>query len=66
MTITVRQVIDLLEANGWQYIGTSGDHHKFYKLGARRPIIVAGKSNDNLATGTLMSILREAGIKNYK
>ena len=59
----VKQVIDLLEANGWRYIGTKGDHHKFYKEGARRPIIVAGKRNDVLAEGTLKSILRESGLK---
>ena len=65
MKKTVKQVIDLLEANGWQYISTKGDHHKFYKSGARRPIIVAGKRNDDLAEGTLKSILGEAGIKEY-
>jgi len=63
MTMKVKQVIDLLEANGWRYIGTKGDHHKFYKVGARRPIIVAGKRNDVLAEGTLKSILRESGLK---
>lgn len=63
MKRTVREVIDLLEADGWHYIGTRGDHHKFFKEGARRPIIVAGKRNDDLAEGTLQSILREAGLK---
>ncbi len=59
----VREIIDLLEAEGWRYISTKGDHHKFYKEGARRPIIVAGKRNDDLAEGTINSILREAGLK---
>ena len=63
MKMKVRQVIDLLEANGWHYIGTKGDHHNFYKEGARLPIIVAGKRNDYLAEGTTLSILREAGLK---
>ena len=63
MTMKVKQVIGLLEEQGWQYIGTRGDHHKFYKKGARRPIIIAGKRNDDLAEGTLQSILREAGLK---
>lgn len=60
---TVSEVITLLEENGWKYIGTKGDHHKFFKKGARRPIIVAGKRNTDLAEGTLNSILREAGLK---
>ena len=63
MKKTVNEVIDLLEAAGWHYISTRGDHHKFYKEGARRPIIVAGKGSDDLAEGTLNSILREAGLK---
>ena len=63
MKTTVREVISLLEEAGWEYIGTKGDHHKFYKAGARRPIIVPGKRNDDLAEGTLRSILREAGLK---
>lgn len=63
MTKKVREVIDLLEANGWHYIRTKGDHHRFVKPGARRPIIVAGKRNQDLAEGTLQSILREAGLK---
>ncbi|MBQ6298750.1 MAG: type II toxin-antitoxin system HicA family toxin [Bacteroidales bacterium] len=40
-----------------------GDHHKFYKRVAKRPIIIAGKANDDLAEGTLQSIFREAGLK---
>lgn len=63
MKKTVGEIIELLEANGWRYIGTKGDHHKFFKEGVRRPIIVAGKRNDDLAEGTLGSILREAGLK---
>lgn len=60
----VWEVIALLEDKGWRYTSTKGDHHKFYKPGARRPIIIAGKRNDDLAEGTLKSILREAGINN--
>lgn len=63
MTRKVKEVIDLLEAEGWHYVHTKGDHHKFYKPGARRPIIIAGKRNSDLAEGTYQSILREAGLK---
>lgn len=66
MTWKVRQVIDLLERNGWKYIGTRGDHHKYYKEGAMRPIIVPGNKNDDLAEGTFRSILRAAGLKGMK
>ena len=63
MTKKVREVIELLEENGWVYIKTKGDHHNFYKLGAKRPIIIAGKASDDIAEGTYHSILRSAGLK---
>jgi len=59
----VFEIIALLEENGWSYHRTRGDHHKFTKAGARRPIIIAGKRNDDLPAGTLGAILREAGLK---
>jgi len=63
MTMKVYQVIVIPEEQGWHYLKTRGDHHKFFKEGARRPIIIAGQRNDDLAEGTLNSILREAGLK---
>ena len=63
MTKKVKEVCRLLEDNGWEYVGTRGDHHKYYKKGARRPIIIAGKASSDLAEGTYLSILREAGLK---
>ena len=59
----VKEVISLLEENGWEYRRTKGDHRIYYKKGARRPIPIPGKLNDELKDGTLGSILREAGLK---
>lgn len=59
----VKEVIDLLEQNGWEYVRTRGDHRMYYKKGARRPIPIPGKLSDDLKDGTLGSILREAGLK---
>ena len=63
MALKVKDVIKLLEDSGWHLTRTRGDHRMFQKEGARRPIVVPGKLNDTLATGTLSSILREAGLK---
>lgn len=63
MTKKVKEVIALLEANGWKYDRTKGDHHVYYKKGAARPIVVPGNNNADLAEGTLKSILRAAGLK---
>ena len=63
MTKKVQEVIDLIEQNGWVYSGTKGDHRKYKKAGALRPIIIPGKLSDDMPTGTLNSILRAAGLK---
>lgn len=63
MVKKVYEVVALLEANGWKYSGTRGDHHKFKKDGARRPIIVPGKRNKDLAPGIMNAILRETGLE---
>lgn len=62
MTKKVKEVIDLLEANGWHYVRTRGDHHIFSKPG-KCSIAVPGKASSDLAIGTYRSILREAGLK---
>lgn len=63
MTKKVYEVIELLEANGWRYISTRGDHHKFMKEGVGRSVIVSGARSDTLPAGTLAAILRESGLK---
>lgn len=62
MTRKVKEIVALLEENGWQFVRMRGDHRIYHKDGARRPIVLPGNLNDDLATGTLKSILREAGI----
>lgn len=54
---------NLLISNGWKHVRTRGDHHIFTKEGASRPIVVPGNRNDDLAKGTLNSILKAAGLK---
>lgn len=59
----VKAVIALLEAKGWNYVRTRGDHWIYRKDGEPRPIPIPGNPNDDLAIGTLKSILRQAGLK---
>lgn len=62
MTKKVREVADLLEENGWCLVRIRGDHRIYQKVGVERPIVVPGNLNDDLAIGTLKSILRAAGL----
>lgn len=59
----VKAVRALLEANGWVHVRTRGDHFIYWKEEAFRSISIPGKPNDELALGTLNSILRQAGLK---
>ena len=63
MTKKVKEVIVLLEKNGWTFVRIRGDHRIYCKEGAKRPIVVPGNLNDDLKDGTLNSILKEAGLK---
>jgi predicted RNA binding protein YcfA (HicA-like mRNA interferase family) len=66
MVMKVKEVIALLEEYGWHYVRTRGDHHIYAKDGEKRLIVVPGKPNDDLREGTLMSILRGAGLSEKK
>ncbi|MGH9943346.1 MAG: type II toxin-antitoxin system HicA family toxin [Pyrinomonadaceae bacterium] len=57
----VKEVIDLLEADGWYLARIKGSHRQFKhptKTGT-----VAGKSNVDVPPGTLNSILKQSGLK---
>ena len=62
MTMKVKDVIELLECNGWHLARIRGDHRIYVKEGAQRPIVIPGHLKDDLAIGTLKSILKGAGL----
>jgi predicted RNA binding protein YcfA (HicA-like mRNA interferase family) len=59
----IRDVIQLLEDDGWYLARTRGSHRQFKHLTKRGVVTVAGKARDDLAQGTLNSILKQAGIE---
>lgn len=63
MTKKVKEVIDLLESEGWEFVRMKGGHRVYRKNGATRPVVVPGKLSDDLKEGTYHSILRGAGLK---
>ncbi|HLF11028.1 MAG TPA: type II toxin-antitoxin system HicA family toxin [Gammaproteobacteria bacterium] len=59
----VREVIRLLEQDGWTLARTRGSHRQ-YKHGTKSGLVtVPGKPNDDVGAGTLNSILKQAGLK---
>lgn len=63
MSKKVKEVIDLIEQEGWVFDRMKGSHRVYTKKGAARPVVVPGKLSDDLAEGTYHSILRGAGLK---
>lgn len=63
MAMKVKEIISLLEENGWSLRRIRGDHRIYSKPGAKRPVVVPGNLNHDMKEGTYNSILREAGLK---
>lgn len=59
----VREVIKMLEKDGWFVVNTSGSHRQFRHLRKLGRVTVAGGQSDDLAPGTLNSILKQAKLK---
>ena len=59
----VRDLIRLLEAYGWRHVKTEGSHRKYVRPGTSGHLIVPGRRGDDVAPGTLHSILKKAGLR---
>ena len=57
------EVIRLIERDGWQQVAQRGSHRQFKHLTKLGRVTVAGKLSDDLAPGTLNSILKQAALK---
>ena len=59
----VSEVLRLLHEDGWYLVGTRGSHRQFKHRTKPGRVTVAGKPSDDLAPGTLNSILKQSGLK---
>jgi predicted RNA binding protein YcfA (HicA-like mRNA interferase family) len=59
----VRDVIKLIEADGWFIVRTRGSHRQYKHSTKPGLVTVPGHLNDDVAPGTLNSILKQAGLK---
>jgi predicted RNA binding protein YcfA (HicA-like mRNA interferase family) len=61
--VKVREVIRLLENEGWFLARTRGSHRQFKHAEKLGTVTVAGKPRIDVPPGTLNSILKQAGLK---
>lgn len=59
----VRQVIRMIEADGWFLVRTRGDHRQFHHAMKPGTVTISGKSGVDMPKGTLNSVLKQAGLK---
>ena len=62
----VRDVIQLVEQDGWSEIAVRGSHRQFKHPVKPGRVTIAGKLSDDIARGTLNSVLKQAGLKERK
>lgn len=59
----VREVIKLLEKDGWELIATRGSHRQFKHPAKQGKVTINGHNNDTLDQFRLNSIWKQAGWK---
>ncbi len=59
----IRTLLDLLDKDGWYLARIRGSHRQFKHPVKPGLVTIAGKPSDDLAPGTLKSILKQAGLK---
>jgi predicted RNA binding protein YcfA (HicA-like mRNA interferase family) len=61
--LKVRDVIKMLRDDGWFLARTRGSHRQYKHPEKPGLVTVPGNMNDELAPGTLNSVLKQAGLK---
>ena len=59
----VSEILRLLQDDGWFLVATRGSHRQYKHPSKAGRVTVPGKPSDDLAAGTLNSILKQAGLK---
>jgi predicted RNA binding protein YcfA (HicA-like mRNA interferase family) len=62
-SMKVKELIAMLEADGWYQVRMKGSHRQFHHPTKRGTVTVAGKPSVDVPPGTLNSALKQAGLK---
>ena len=64
--MTVREVIRILERDGWELVVTKGSHRQFKHPDKIGRVTVSGNMGDDMPKGTFASVKRQAGLKGVR
>ncbi|MFN0163776.1 MAG: type II toxin-antitoxin system HicA family toxin [Burkholderiales bacterium] len=59
----VSEILRMLNDDGWFLAATRGSHRQFKHASKPGRVTVPGKPSDDLAPGTLNSILKQSGLR---
>ena len=59
----VSEILRVIKGDGWFQVAQRGSHRQFKHTSKPGRVTIAGKPYDELAKGTQMSILKQAGIR---
>ncbi len=63
MPTKLKDVVSLLEADGWFQVRQRGSHRQYHHPTKPGTVTVSGKPSVDVPPGTLGSILKQAGLK---
>ena len=62
----VRDVIRLIEEDGWYLVATRGSHRQYKHPAKKGRVTIAGNPGHDIAVGTLNSILKQAQLREHR
>ena len=64
--VKVRDLLRLIESDGWRHVRTTGSHHHFKHSSKPNVVTVPGNPGDDIPIGTLKAILRSAALEDKR
>jgi predicted RNA binding protein YcfA (HicA-like mRNA interferase family) len=64
--VKVRDIIKLIESDGWYIVVTKGSHRQYKHAKKPGRVTIAGHPSDEMAPGTMNSVLKQAQLKQPK
>lgn len=62
----IKEVIKKIEKDGWYLVRIKGSHRQYKHPNKMGLVTISGHLRDDLAKGTLNSILKQSGLKEEK
>jgi len=61
--LKIREIIKIIGKDGWYKVAQRGSHKQYKHPVKSGRVTIAGKPGDEIALGTLDSILKQSGLK---